>query len=171
MPRRTDGALRFIALAAAAAWLCACAPPLRGMAEALMSAHNAYRSAAGLSPLTWSESLACDAQRWATVLVASSPVTLRHATPAVRNKAGENLWLGTAGRFSWTEMVDSWGEEKIFYPGGPIDPDTAHAFGHYTQIVWRGTRSVGCGFAPGGPDDVLVCRYDPPGNVVGQPPF
>jgi hypothetical protein len=42
---------------------------------------------------------------------------------------------------------------------------------HYVQIVWRGTRAVGCAMASGASDDYLVCRYSPAGNVVGQKAF
>ena len=40
--------------------------------------------------------------------------------------------------------------------------------GHFTQLVWRGTREVGCGVAHCKDLDVWVCQYAPPGNVQGQ---
>ena len=43
--------------------------------------------------------------------------------------------------------------------------------GHYTQVVWRNTREVGCAVARNGSDDFLVCRYWPSGNWMGQVPF
>ena len=39
---------------------------------------------------------------------------------------------------------------------------------HYTQMIWRNTTRVGCAIASNRRDDYLVCRYSPPGNVVGQ---
>jgi hypothetical protein len=48
-------------------------------------------------------------------------------------------------------------------------------FGHYTQMVWRGTYVVGCGIAPPGagglPYSILVCVYYPPGNYIGRAPY
>jgi hypothetical protein len=38
--------------------------------------------------------------------------------------------------------------------------------GHFTQIVWRGTRVVGCGVASCSGKALWVCRYAPAGNVV-----
>ncbi|RXY91726.1 CAP domain-containing protein, partial [Klebsiella pneumoniae] len=43
--------------------------------------------------------------------------------------------------------------------------------GHYSQIVWRETREVGCAIETGNGMDVLVCRYFPAGNVIGQSPY
>jgi hypothetical protein len=40
--------------------------------------------------------------------------------------------------------------------------------GHYSQIVWKTTTKVGCGFAESNGSDVLVCDYAPPGNVMGE---
>ena len=41
---------------------------------------------------------------------------------------------------------------------------------HYTQVVWRNTTEVGGGLARGGSNNILVCQYNPAGNVIGQPP-
>jgi pathogenesis-related protein 1 len=43
--------------------------------------------------------------------------------------------------------------------------------GHYTQIVWRNTKAVGCAVGGKGAREVWVCDYDPPGNYVGQRPY
>jgi hypothetical protein len=42
--------------------------------------------------------------------------------------------------------------------------------GHYSQIVWRDTKSLGCGLATGEGIDYFVCQYEPAGNVVGTKP-
>lgn len=47
--------------------------------------------------------------------------------------------------------------------------------GHYTQVVWRKTSELGCGYATCKRDGFLVefwaCNYSPPGNVRGQEPY
>ncbi len=43
--------------------------------------------------------------------------------------------------------------------------------GHFTQMIWRNTTKVGCAIASSHSDDILVCRYSPPGNREGETPF
>ena len=37
-----------------------------------------------------------------------------------------------------------------------------------SEMIWRGSERVGCALYPAGAWDYLICRYSPPGNVVGQ---
>jgi hypothetical protein len=140
----------------------------RGGAAEILNAHNKYRQEVGVPPLQWSNSLARDAQEWANYL-ASQGGNLEHSQ---NTGQGENLWGGTAGAFSYTQMVDGWGSEKRYFVNGtfPNVSSTGNWYdvGHYTQIIWRNTKAVGCGVARGGGNDILVCRYSPPGNYQGQ---
>ena len=45
--------------------------------------------------------------------------------------------------------------------------------GHYTQIVWRTRRRIGCArvFFLGGRGGFMTCNYDPPGNYIGERPY
>jgi len=42
--------------------------------------------------------------------------------------------------------------------------------GHFTAMVWKATRRLGCakGNCPG--QNLWVCQYDPPGNMMGAFP-
>jgi hypothetical protein len=95
--------------------------------------------------------------------------------PEVQDQ-GENLWMGTVGFFSLTQMVDSWGGERQNFENGvfPNVSTTGNWFdvGHYSQMVWRTTTSVGCAGVAGSDGNYrLVCRYSPPGNVMGRQVF
>jgi uncharacterized protein YkwD len=141
----------------------------------ILTAHNRYRQEVGVPLLTWSDALARDAQTWADQLAAMGGRTLVHSSADQRNGQGENLWLGTAGYYSYTNMVDGWGSERQFFRSG-VFPDVSTTgrwsdVGHYTQMVWRNTTQVGCAQAIAGGNDILVCRYSPPGNFQGQPVF
>ncbi len=143
-------------------------------AERLLSAHNAERATVNMKPLAWSATLATDAQRWAEKLAKSGQ--FNHADGADNaGNHGENLWMGTRGAYTLEEMVGSWTNEKrMFKPGRFPDVSTTKNWmdvGHYTQLIWHSSRSVGCAIVANRSDDYLVCRYDPPGNWVGQDPF
>ena len=65
--------------------------------------------------------------------------------------------------------------DLLLKPAGPFDPATqtnaSTVYAHYTQMVWNGTTEVGCATDSGGGVDYLVCRYTPPGNIIGQTPY
>lgn len=66
--------------------------------------------------------------------------------------------------------MEAWGNERREYDFG--DGGFGEDTGHFTQLVWKATRSVGCGReACNGRGKVggwfVVCEYWPPGNVKG----
>lgn len=139
-----------------------------GQAAELLQAHNSARAAVGVPPLSWDPVLAATALECANRLAASGQ--FRHCG------SGENLWMGTAGRYSPTQMVGLWAAERSdFQPG--IFPNVSRTgnwqdVGHYTQMVWRTTTAVGCAEATGRDGLTrLVCHYAPPGNVMGRRVF
>lgn len=140
--------------------------------QEILRAHNRYRTAIGVPPLVWSDELTRSAQRWADAL--SSNLQFEHDP---RNQTqGENIWMGTAGFFTLTAMIDAWGQERRNFHNGTF-PDvstTGNWFdvGHYSQMVWRATTSVGCAGATGSDGYYrFVCRYGPHGNVIGEPVY
>jgi uncharacterized protein YkwD len=138
----------------------------------VLATQNAERAALGIAPLAWSDALAADAAVWARHLADTG--SWGHADAVTRKGEGENLWEGTAGAFDPAEMVGGWAGEKRYYHYGPF-PDgglsDGQPIGHYTQMIWRNTTDVGCALATGHGKDVLVCRYAPMGNIVGQTPY
>lgn len=141
--------------------------PSGGVTQEILDAHNRYRAEVGVTPLQWSDSLAASAQQWANHLAATG--TFEHSGVA------ENLAQGSTGSFSITQLVDMWGAEKQNFSNGTF-PDVSSTgnwadVGHYTQMVWRNTTDVGCGMASGNGNDILVCHYNPAGNVIGQEAF
>lgn len=135
------------------------------MIQEILDAHNEYRNDVGIANLAWSEEVATSAQAWATELAADCE--FKHSS----DEYGENIWAGTEGAFSPTDVVTSWGSEIADYD---YESNTCAAdkdCGHYTQIVWENTTKVGCGVATCDGRDIWVCQYDPPGNFIGEKPY
>jgi hypothetical protein len=146
----------------------------------ILDIHNRELAAVGVQPIVWNYKLAADAKSWtdhlATLNQGKTQSDLVHATGTGQ---GENLsfrsaWgSGPVSPPSTESLVQgkySWVEEKSWTPMG----------GHYTQMVWKNTKEVGCvtatssGKASNGQSGLtvsLVCRYSPPGNMAGEKPF
>lgn len=140
----------------------------------MLAAHNTARRQVGLGPMVWSSNLAADAAAYARQMSRSQRFAHSRQKPGARPQ-GENLWMGTHNAFSYAEMAGSWVDEQRLYDGGSTDQalfsGTLGDTGHYTQIIWRRTRQVGCAVASNASDDYLVCRYLPAGNIMGSSPL
>jgi hypothetical protein len=79
--------------------------------------------------------------------------------------------MGTAGYYSAEDMIGGFVAERgKFKPGKfPAVSRTGkwEDVGHYSQLIWRDTKEVGCAVARNRENDFLVCRYWPGGNWVG----
>jgi pathogenesis-related protein 1 len=139
----------------------------------VLDMHNRERDYVGVPALTWSSSLAADAQGYANQL--SSQGYVCNAQQCVKNlprgTTNENIAWGGYD-YPIHSMIQSWIDEKERYsPGARYHPPAANIFGHYTAMVWQNTREVGCGISIGEEIAILVCRYSPPGNIDGQTAF
>jgi uncharacterized protein YkwD len=145
--------------------------------DAILNIHNRERAGVEVTALSWSNSLADDAQSWAdhlTTLGLTPDDLAPHAPFDQNNPQGENLAWGTKGGFTATTGADGWAAEKSNYvKGTPIKEfkKGEPKVGHYTQMVWKDTTQVGCGMASDAGQTYLVCRYSPPGNWIGQVPY
>jgi pathogenesis-related protein 1 len=142
--------------------------------------HNRIRAAVSASPplpdLAWSQDLADVAESYAKKL-ASSGCSLVHS----QGPYGENLAFFGGQQATAAEVVDLWAGEKSCWTFGTFEEtdscssacNDSGGCGHYTQVVWRDTKLVGCGVAActNGDGEVWVCNYDPPGNFVGEKPY
>lgn len=132
----------------------------------MLAAHNAVRARVGVPPLTWSDQLQGVAQQWADSLLASGE--FRHRE---KSNYGENLCDVRGGRASPAQVVDDWTTEAKDYDAEKNTCRAGVVCGHYTQVVWRNTKRVGCAAASARGREVWVCNYDPPGNWVRERPY
>jgi pathogenesis-related protein 1 len=153
----------------AAAGMVLCAqtqPPSSEAAREILRAHNAARATAGVPPLVWSPRLETMARQWAETLIRTG----RFAHNP-NSRYGENLFESEGRRISPAQVVQYWTAEAKDYQPGKNACRPGAVCGHYTQVMWRNTRQVGCGSAESGRLQIWVCEYDPPGNYSGQKPF
>jgi len=135
----------------------------------ILAAHNPVRKTVGVPPLVWSDRLAAVAQEWADTLVKHKEFKHRP-----HSMFGENLFeiRGPRAHASPSQVVQAWASESRDYDYRAIQcRNGSRSCGHYTQIVWRTTKQVGCAVARGDRREVWVCNYDPPGNWVGSRPY
>lgn len=124
-----------------------------------LQAHNSYRTLHGVGPVTWSETVAANAQTYANTCPSS------HSTGSWY---GENLAFASYNMGA-SAVVKMWYDEEPDYDYN--NPGFSSGIGHFTQVVWKGTTEIGCGFVTGCSGswaNVWVCQYNPQGNVLGQ---
>jgi hypothetical protein len=137
----------------------------------VLAAHNTERARAGVPRLVWDNVLGSAAADYARQMALSG--RFEHSNRSQRRGTGENLWMGTHGAFSVEAMIGGWASEKGWFRPGTF-PNVSSTgnwedVGHYTQMIWPTTGSVGCALASTPRVDYLVCRYAGAGNIDGRP--
>jgi uncharacterized protein YkwD len=117
--------------------------------------HNQYRLKHQVAPVTWSATVAKSAQAFA------DECPQNHSNSGY----GENLAWGYP---SIRSVVTAWYSEEQSYNYNA--PGFSATTGHFTQVVWKGTKEIGCALRKecSGWPTTWVCQYSPPGNYIGQ---
>ncbi|EFJ46548.1 hypothetical protein VOLCADRAFT_92972 [Volvox carteri f. nagariensis] len=151
--------------------------------EGALAATNALRAQHGVPPLTWDNGLALESAAWAFKL-AQRGCAKDHDYSVV---VGENIFTVTElppPDKTCTPAVHGWYSEISEYnftTSAPFTVNHDDGVGHFTQLVWRATTTMGCGTAvvsmmlelftgyrAKGGCKVVVCRYLPPGNIASD---
>jgi|APTNR8051073442_1049403.scaffolds.fasta_scaffold27940_2 uncharacterized protein YkwD len=145
-------------------------------AQQIVAYHNQKRAEVGNGNVSWSAQIAQYAQQRADQIARNKQ--LAHL-PQGQNPYGENLAsggsTGGAGGYTVISACDGWYAEKAKLPRNARTM-TVDLFnkgvGHYTQMVWKGSTQIGAGISQyqqgGFTMTVVVCCYNPPGNVINQ---
>ncbi|KAM4694153.1 cysteine-rich secretory protein 1-like [Discoglossus pictus] len=142
--------------------------------DEIIDTHNKFReevspTASDMMKMEWSSEAEINANQVAR------QCKFRHSSFSARTinspsemQCGENIFL-SSHETNWKEVITYWNNEKDnfnFAIGPKKDSDV---FGHYTQLVWNGSRLVGCGVAHCPKLGFLsVCQYCPPGNYMDR---
>jgi pathogenesis-related protein 1 len=149
-------------------------------ARDMLDAHNAARAAVktptpnpALEPLGWDTRAATVATDYA------AKCEFKHN--ANRGTLGENIAAASLDYWTTQGVVKAWADEVADYDYTRNTCAEGKQCGHYTQVVWRDTKRVGCATqvctknSPFGAQvpkwQFWVCNYAPPGNYTGQRPY
>ncbi|XP_057462205.1 pathogenesis-related protein PR-1-like [Actinidia eriantha] len=141
-----------------------------GESVQFLFAHNLVRAAKWELPLVWDTDLERYARWWAGQR--KSDCAVEHSFPEDGFKLGENIYWGSGSTWMPTDAVTAWAAEEKYYSYSSNTCAYGEVCGHYTQIVWKSTRRIGCARVICESGDVfMTCNYDPVGNYIGQRPY
>jgi len=140
----------------------------------MLNAHNERRKLHCVPPLEWSNQLAQSAKSYADMCILD-----KHGVQSGENMA--DRWSESNGRAMLPASTDRQAFENTWYCEiknydfnnptfkGGFTSNCQNVNGHFTQVVWKDTRQLGCGRATctinGHQGTHWVCRYAPVGNV------
>uniref|UniRef100_A0A0K0EKU4 SCP domain-containing protein n=1 Tax=Strongyloides stercoralis TaxID=6248 RepID=A0A0K0EKU4_STRER len=132
------------------------------MRDRILKETNRYRQAHGVPALTYDYNLEKASQEYAKYL---GDYNLFEHDPKNRpNGWGENLAkmsasLGSLATKKWYDEVSMYDFAKNKYVPGT---------GHFTALVWKETKKVGCGIYMKREILYVVCKYSPAGNMLNE---
>jgi hypothetical protein len=149
---------------------------------AYLNAHNERRAKHCVPKLTYSVELERAAKVWADacnykhddhrgLMVGEN---IAWGRPALTSTKAIGDWYDEISRYDFDHPIDSYNAAVNADPG-----DHTKEIRHFTQVVWRATKELGCAMArceapaPDGEDSVwqfFVCRYSPTGNLNATDP-
>ena len=92
---------------------------------------------------------------------------------------GENLFMASGGAAKPTDVlmrmaVELWEKEKTSKKANykyRKYSKASRTSGHYNQIIWAHSTTIGCAHKRCGKKDYITCRYYPYGNYMNQYPY
>lgn len=148
------------------------------LAQRAVLHHNLHRRNHSAPDVTWDTALAGYAQTLA------ERCSFQHNTSIGGSAYGQNIAAGLKDNNITSVITDLWygSEFNAYLPsyyGQEPDMSKFGSFGHFTQVVWSTTTTIGCfvadcsktGLANVGsnvPPYLTVCNYGPPGNYIGN---
>lgn len=143
--------------------------------QQILDYHNQKRGEVGNGKVAWSAQIAKFAQQRADQIAREK--RLAHL-PQGQNPYGENLAQGGASGgvsgYTVVNACEGWYAERAKMQKNARTMSVElfnRGVGHYTQMVWKGTTQIGAGISTyqqgGFTMTVVVCCYNPPGNVLG----
>ncbi|KAJ7972482.1 Pathogenesis-related protein 1 [Quillaja saponaria] len=141
--------------------------------QEFLDAHNKVRLEYNLPLFTWDEKLESYARDWATN---------RYFDCAVKHSGKPGMYgdrpYGESIYWSYwphspARIVNSLFKEREDYDFNTNTCKPGKMCGHFTQIIWRDSRRLGCfrQKCHGNGGYIVVCEYDPKGNIYNAKPL
>ncbi|XP_019640510.1 PREDICTED: Golgi-associated plant pathogenesis-related protein 1-like [Branchiostoma belcheri] len=132
-------------------------------AKNCLAVHNELRAKHGAPALKLSDKLTEHAQKWADHLAKIGK--LEHSEGS---GYGENVAMQWGDDVPARSFVQQWYSEVERYDFGDKGGNYQPSAGHFSQVVWKGSKELGVGTAKSDKGmAVTVCNYSPPGNMQG----
>jgi len=135
----------------------------------MLKLHNRHRACHGSPPLTINQDLNKIAQTYAEHLAATSK--FEHSGNEYNGKSlGENLYMQWIShghvKADAKAAVKNWYDEIKLHNFDR--PKFSKETGHFTQMVWKSTKTMGVGvaFSPDRQEVYIVANYFPAGNIT-----
>ena len=133
----------------------------------MLKVHNKYRAMHQAGDLTLNEEIAKIAKEYAEYLAKTG--AFEHSSNTYNGESlGENLYYCMDSRGACVtaeKSVKSWYDEIEYYN---FNRPSYQKVGHFTQVVWKGTTQLGCGYASSKNEYYVVCNYYEAGNNIGD---
>ena len=131
-----------------------------------LDAHNKYRKKHHVGNLVLSKDLCNIAQKYAESLARTG--NFAHSGDSYNgNPMGENLFACYGMKITGKTMTDDWYNEINDYNFNR--PGFTSGTGHFTQVVWKGSKQVGFGYAQARDGYYYgVANYYPAGNYMNE---
>jgi len=153
------------------AWFCfqlSVIADAQDMRQRFLTPHNDARARVGVGPLVWDATVAAYAQNYANTRTADC--AMQHSGGGGRY--GENLFKEMGYPDPIGTGVMSWVNEKQYYDYSSNSCAAGQVCGHYTQVVWRNSKRLGCAQAQCNDGwTFVICNYYPQGNFNNQKPY
>ncbi|KAI9726510.1 MAG: hypothetical protein M1828_001332 [Chrysothrix sp. TS-e1954] len=136
--------------------------------------HNVHRSNHSAHDVSWGPNMMHDAKKLAHTC------HWGHNNDIGGGGYGQNIEAGSSPSQIGASITEAFynGEEPKYHWYGDANPNfaTFEAYGHFTQLVWKDTKRVGCWTAScpkgvsGAPGTywLTICNYWPQGNMGGE---
>ena len=133
-----------------------------------LSKHNELRKLHSSQELKINEQLNVIAQKYAEYLASKNK--FQHSKNKYNNEnLGENIYSCTGTILTGNEMTDEWYSEIDDYDFNKPEKSENINCGHFTQVIWNGSKEVGFGGAMSKKGVWYgVANYYPAGNILGD---